>query len=832
MKQHAILPLLLWGFLFFTSSLFAQTGKAAYSLKGQLVDSLTQETLPYATLGIASTTHPEKTIAMMAADGDGLFTLPMKAPGTYIVTFQSVGMKTKKVKVTLTAKAKVLDLGKILMDDEKQALGNVTVTAQKPLVKIDLDKITYSLQEDPESQTNNTLDMLRKVPMVTVDGEDNIQLKGSSNFKIYLNGKPSNMLSSSNASDVLKSMPASQVKNIEVITDPGAKYDAEGVGGIINIITVKNAMQGYTGTVNATVSALGRAGAGAYFTTKIGKLGLTANYNYNYQHNPWTESHYENTQYGTYGNTERGDGRSKSYGAFQFGSLEASYEIDSLNLLTVGANIFNGNMTQKTEQQVAMTPADGVALTPYQYKKNMMGKPTFGGTDVNVDYQHNMHKKDETLTVSYRFSNTPNDSKTKTFLSDTVDYPYASGFPKWNVNDAYTNEHTLQVDYTTPLFKGHTLEAGLKYILRQNNSNTKERILDAATGGWVKDPASSLLNDFKHRQQIYSAYLAYAIRYKKFGFKAGLRAEGTALKVKYADAPEENFSDNMFNLVPSATVSYRISTTQQLRLGYNMRISRPGIWYLSPYVDNSNPYNISYGNPNLEAEKSHGLNLNYSLFTAKVNFNANLSYRFVNNAIQSYTFVDENGINNTTYANMGHNQNTGLFLYGRYSPVKFFNISLNGGINYTDLQGTNGTEAISNSGFAGRLFANAQFSLPKDFAITLNGGYFTPSVQLQGQGSSFYFHGISLNKSFLKKRLTIAIYCNSPFVKNQKYTNTTEGDTFRQYSVNYQPMRDFRFRVSYRFGTLKGTIKKVKRSISNDDLKSGGSSTGSTQTED
>ena len=221
------------------STLFmqAQSDKSSpFSIKGQVIDSITNETVPYATLSISLSQSPQKAEKLLACDIDGKFEAEMKVPGTYIITMQSLGKVTSKTSFTLSEEKKKLDLGKLFMMEDNKRLGEVTVTAQKPLVKVEVDKITYNLDEDPEAVTSNTLEMLRKVPMVTVDGEDKIQLKGSTNFKIYMNGKPSNLISN-NPGDVLKSMPANSVKNIEVITEPGAKYDAEGVGGIINIIT-------------------------------------------------------------------------------------------------------------------------------------------------------------------------------------------------------------------------------------------------------------------------------------------------------------------------------------------------------------------------------------------------------------------------------------------------------------------------------------------------------------------------------------------------------------------------------------------------------------------
>lgn len=801
--------------------LYAQSDKAeTYLLKGQVIDSLTNETVPYATLNIALTSNPGKAVKLMATDENGKFTTSLAAPGDYVMLVQSVGKATLRKTFTIAENKKILDLGEVLISDADQRLGEVTVVAQKPLVKVDIDKITYSLEDDPEAQTNNTLEMLRKVPMVTVDGEDKIQLKGSENFKIYLNGKPSNMLSSNNASDVLKSMPASSVKNIEVITDPGAKYDAEGVGGIINITTTKNALQGYTATLNAEATALGRYRGGGYVTTKIGKVGLTGNYNYMKNNSPWTDySSFRQTK-GEKPTVETENGRNKGSGPYQFGSFEFSYEIDTLNLLSVGANLWKGKFRNKSEVGVLMTTEDE-KLIPYSYDRNSNSSNTFGSIDMNVDYQRSTSKKDELFTVSYRFSNSPNDSESKTFLSNEVNYPLAYQFPKWNVNDAYTNEHTGQLDYTTPLFKDHTLETGLKYILRQSNSNTIERIYADSTG-WQEHFRE--MNDFKHTQHIYSAYFAYAIKYKSYGFKAGVRAEGTALDVKYADKPDANFNTDFFNIVPNATISYSINMTQQVRLGYNMRIYRPGIWHLNPYINDVNPNNISYGNPNLSAEKSHGINLNYSMFTPKFNVNANVSYRFVNNSIERYTFVNEaTGGYENTYYNMGKNQNIGVFLYGRWSPVKLFNISLNGGLDYTDI---NGTMGLSNNGWSGRVFATGQVNLPKDFNVMLNGGYFSPWIQLQSKGSGSHFHAITLNKSFLDKKLTIGLSANSPFKKNMKFTNTMDQAAFYQESISHYRARDFRIRISYRFGTLKDSIKKVRRGISNDDQKSGGGNEG------
>lgn len=801
---------------------WAQTGvsNGDFVVKGQVVDSLTLETVPYATLSIALASNPQKPLQLLACDIDGNFEASLKSAGKYILSMQSIGKHPAKKAFTLTRRKPVLDLGHLYMTDDTQQLGEVTVTAQKPLVKVEIDKLTYSLQDDPESQTNNTLDMLRKVPMITVDGNDEIQLKGSTDFKIYVNGKPSNMLNN-NPSDVLKSMPASSIKDIEVITDPGAKYDAEGVGGIINIITTKNAFEGYTGTVRANASTLGRFGGGAYVSAKFGKFGITANYNYNYDNSPWSESSSIREDYATNSRNAgflNQSGRSKRQGPFQFGYLEGSYEIDSLNLLTVGANLFRGKATNKTEYGVEMFDIIGGERIPsYSYDRHSRSTSIFGSTDVNVDFQHSTHKKDELLTFSYRFSQSPNDNESYTELLNVEDYYLADDYPQWNINDAATTEHTLQVDYTTPTWENQTLELGAKYIFRGSDSETQQQYYRDSLQNW--ETIYDANSDFRHNQHIYSLYAGYSMKFGKLGIKAGVRGEGTALNVKYALAPEMNFNTNYFNIVPNGTLSYQITQSQQVRLGYNMRIRRPGIRFLNPYVDDTDPLNISYGNPNLDSEKSHNIHFNYSLFNQKFNMNLSANYRFNNNSIEQYTWVNDQGVSETTYGNIGRTHSAGLFLYASYTPVQLLRIFMNGGMNYEDLSSEQ--TGMENSGVSGRIFAGMQFTFPKDFRVDLNGGYFSPRISLQGRRSAMYFTSISLNKSFFKKKLTVSLSCNNPFWKYIEMNSTTEDETFRMESFNNMRARDFRISVSYRFGSLKEAIKKVRRGIQNDDMMGG-----------
>ncbi|MDL2208840.1 TonB-dependent receptor [Parabacteroides sp. OttesenSCG-928-O15] len=809
------------------TSLFAQPASvSSFTVKGQVMDSLSNESVPYATMKFAFAAAPQQAVKMLATDDDGKFEAILNAPGDYVLTIQFVGKLPAEKKFSISANDKTKNLGIVYMTENTQQLEQVTVTAQKPLVKVDIDKITYSMEEDPESKVNNTLDMLRKVPMITIDGDDKIQLKGTSNFKIYMDGKPSNLLSN-NPSEVLKSMPASSVKDIEVITDPGAKYDAEGVGGIINIITYKNSrLQGITGTVRVNASDQGSFGGGGYASAKIGNLGITANFNYSQQNSPWSDN--ESEQLNLVNDDKYqllGKGRNKNKGPFMYGYLEASYEIDSLNLISVSANIFDVNMKSFSESQYNLFNKVGNPV--YDYERYSETRFKQGSTDLSVDYQRSTRKKDELFTLSYRFSDSPYDSESYTELRNVNNYDMTNMYPMSILNDATTTEHTGQLDYTTPLFKGHTFEGGVKYINRQSRSET-DRIINKVS---IED----VNGDFRHTQHIYSGYLGYTMRIKKVGIKAGVRAEGTALDVKFNKEPSRNFDTHYFDIVPNATLSYQLGMTQQLRLGYNMRIYRPGIWYLNPYINDSNPEHISYGNPNLDSEKSHSINLNYSYFAQKFNMNASFGHSFVNNSIESYTIVDPENTKRliTTYDNIGHQSRTGGYLYASWNPVPLLRIYVNAGLNYVDMEsvgiGNDQNKTLKNNGFSGNVSGGGQLTFPKDFRINVNGAYSSPWVSLQGEGSSYYYVALTASKDFLKKKLTVSVSAQNPFWKTIDMKNTSIDDTFESHNRNYRIARSFSITASYRFGSLKEQIKKVRRGISNDDQKGGGSAGGSVE---
>lgn len=817
-----------------------QKESTSFQIQGILLDSITRQGEPYATIKVARKESPQKAVKMLVSDMNGKFKERVPGSGSFLLTITSVGRTTITQPFTASQGEKLIDFGTMLVSDASNELGQIEVVAQKPLVKADVDKIEYNIQDDPDSQSNSLLEMLRKVPLVTVDGEDNIKVNGSSSFKVYVNGRPNNMMSN-NPTEVLKSMPANSIKHIEVITNPGPKYDAEGVGGILNIVTVGSGMEGYTATFSGNVSNNG--GGGSLFSTvQKGKLTVSARYNYDYSKQPKSHSGgtrttlperlTEHSSDVLYENSNKGNHR------FHAGSLEASYEIDTLRLVSMSFGLWGGGYRgDRDGHQLGSHPSLGEL---YEYATVGRTKNSWFSIDGGIDYQRLFHTKNRMLTFSYKINTNPSTS------DDYTDYVNKTAVPEWedfihrltNLHTdgkQHTTEHTFQVDYTTPIGKLHTIEGGVKYILRDNaaDNDRYEQTSDSPEADYAFDEEYS--SHYKHQNDILAAYLGYGLKWKKLSGRLGLRYEFTHQEVKYLLGKGEDFQKDFNDLVPSASIGYQLTDLSNLRLGYNMRIYRPGIWYLNPYLDDSNPSNLSQGNPNLNSEKSHNLNLSYSNFTQKFNLNVGIHYSFTNNSIEHVNTLMQDteipGLQNptgkevlySTYYNMGKNRTVGLNGYINWNATSNTRLYLNINGSYVYIKGA---ENLKNDGWTMFAFGGIQQTLPKDWRISLNLMGQTPWIMLQGKGSRFFDYNLSVNKSFLKKRLTLSAYASNFFKKYKRNSSHLEDVNFVQDSYNRYTRQRFGFSISYRIGELKASVKKAARSISNDDVKGGGGNGG------
>jgi outer membrane cobalamin receptor len=805
--------ILLFSIVSLCVTVFAVNPAPTFQVKGTVTDSITGKGISYVTITVQTA---NEVVKRLASDASGKFEIALEAPGKYDLVFHSIGYNLHKDEVELAEGKPRIDLGIIAIAPSVEKIGEVTIATTRPLVRTETDKIIYSMEADPESKTSSAIEMLRKVPMVTVDGEDNIMLKGNSNFRILLNGKNSSMLSQ-NPKDVLRSLPASTIRDIEVITNPSSKYEAEGVGGIINIITTRRQVDGFMGRVNAGADTRGGYSGGLYATTKINKFGFSMNYGHNLFNQPrnLSVSTRENLLSETNRYTET-NGTNKYNGRFNFLMSEASYEIDTFNLVSLSFMGQLGHFTGTGEMMT--TDFDLNRNTTRQFRNLTDMKNHNGMMSGNIDYQRTFRKPDKTLTFSYKMDYSPRNSDNGNEITGLLNY---MSYNQKSTNDAYGLEQTLQVDYFNPVNKTHQIETGLKYILRQNVSESD--VLRLTDGEWVRD--LTRINDLDYDQHIIGLYAGYLLKIKKFSLKTGLRAEGTINDGYFKSVNDTSFTNKLFNLVPYITLSQNLDKGQNVRLSYTQRLSRPGIWYLNPFYNDLDPLNVSYGNPKLDAEVSHSFDFTYGKFSPKYNVNVSLTSAFANNTIQSISTMQANGVRVTTYENIGKNQRLGVNMYGSLRFGTKFTLNSNMGVNYLSIE-SNDARNLSNSGFMYNGNLNARVVPWKNGSFSAFGGVFSSGVMLQGRSGTQYYNSVSYMQEFFEKKLTASLSVSDPFRSRMKYETTFDDPTFRQQSVNYIYNRMLRVNVSYRFGQMKGEIRKARRGISNDDLKSGGDSSG------
>ncbi|MBC5644660.1 TonB-dependent receptor [Parabacteroides sp. BX2] len=699
-------------------------------------------------------------------------------------------------------------------------LSEISVVAVKPLIKAEVDKIVYNIADDADSKTNTLLEMLRKVPFVTVDSDDNIKVNGSSSFRIYMNGKPSGILSN-NPKETLRSIPAHTIKKIEVITDPGARYDAEGVSGILNVITKGAEFEGYSANLNTTLMSRFQL-VGGYTTIKYGKFSLSANYSFSHYISKIKSDSYReqfNNPDETY-LTQHFDLRSKT--PAHYGGLEASFEIDSLNLITLSGFLNDGRNKTTYFNRYGM---ESSAYNPvYSYGNDIDNHDNWGYSSVKADYQRSFKRnKKEMLTLSYQYGYSPNNmnsfSKITGKEGDSPSLQYLDNYNhQWN--KARGTEHTLQLDYVNPFTQKHSVEGGMKYIRRSNSSRAISEIKSGEEEAWRPSGYQPFLT-YEHLQNIMAAYAGYTFNNKKWGLNSGIRMEHTWQDVDYKEGQGLDFDYQATDWVPSLSGSFKISDHQNLRLSYNLRLRRPGINYLNPYVKISGS-SISYGNPDLESEKHHRITLAYSYFASKFNFQASLLYSTSSGGIGNYQFLDEKNVLNSTYGNIEMSKGGGISTYIGYNPSAKTTLSVNASLYYLDMslakEYKDLLQGLSNNGINGGIYTNFSQKFNYGWRLALSGGCGKQEITLGYYPEIFYYYGTSVSKSFGGEKLTVSLRAQN-FL--QPYTKTTSKQVYPDFhlkqNVRYYD-NAFGITVSYRFGELKESVRKASRSIANDDL--------------
>ena len=688
-------------------------------------------------------------------------------------------------------------------------LEGVVIKAQKQLIKQEIDRIAYDVQSDEESKTQTVIDMLRKVPRVTVDGQDNILVKGNSSFKVYKNGHLDPSLTK-NAKEVLKAMPATMVKRIEVITDPGAREDAEGVDAILNIVMVNGSkMQGITGVVSASYTSLSHPNFYTSLTGQMGKLLLSVDYGFSKMtdKDSYNRTEVDRTYLDT-GNRMLSNSEGSNPGDIHYTNLNASYDIDSLNLISAS---FGGYFYKLNVQGDGSTWLGHDDQPIYSYN-NHYWMPGYQHHSWNgrLDYEHKTRRKGERFTLSYMLALTRQHTDQENTYTELVNVPFPYSGSMMKERERFT-EHTFQADWLRPLGKGHQLEIGAKYIDRNNNSHNTQDFYDT-------DMLTS--NEFQHTTRVLAGYADYIYKRNKWSARAGLRYEYSFMQGSYPDGKGESFDKHLGDWVPQATLKYQLTDAQSLKLNYTTSINRPGISYLNPAASIT-PTVVSQGNPNLESSHTQRLSLIYSYILPKLTFQFAPAYSFSSGGISSVQTA-KGDVRYTTYDNILRYRRFSVEQYVQWKPFDGTTLIINNNLRYEHNENPNLGYCTHGWSDIGYVHLTQKLPWKLRLYLSVNGkiGH-SPSGVYYIQ-HSWYNYYASLQRSFLKgDRLTVRLGANSPFDKYLPSVAETVNGNYRDYQQSWNRGRCFTISVNWRFGSLKSSVKKTEHSIENDDVVGG-----------
>lgn len=817
-----------------TPSEAAPIARGNAKITGTLTDSSTSKPVEFATVALLNI-NTNKPIDGTTADDKGQFTLGRLAPGKYRLLYSFIGYKDKRSSIITIEKGSSINLGTIKISADVRTLNEVNVVGQAAMVEEKVDRLVYNADKDIAAKGGDATDIMRKVPMLSVDLDGNVSLRGSSNVRVLINNKPSTIVASSVA-DALKQIPADMIKTVEVITSPSAKYDAEGSAGIINIVLKKNNLQGTTMDVNGGVGNRGSM-LGLHGNYRAGKMGFSlggfgrAEYNIKgaFTNDQTTRSYDASTN--TYSDPTRTVQSATTLNQrinanYQLGW---DYDIDKNTSLTASLRygIRNGYTNQYNLLTVTTLPT---TYFPSINDRNVKTTDNSGTVDANVAY-NKIYKPQQEFSILALYSR---NNRTNDFVADILggtDFQTITSRQK-NDNVSYNQESSVQVDYQTPIKTNQLLEFGGKGIFRQANSDYQYFITAGDNNTYVVDN-SRIANTLFYNQNIAATYLSYTLTTKsKYTIKAGARYEYTFIDAKFSNetAGQTTNIPDYGVLVPSVNISKTLKGGKIVKLSYNRRIQRPGIQFLNPNVNTSNPTNIIIGNPNLSPELTDNIEFGTSTNIKGLYLNATLFARRTNNEITSVRDVSESPISGvlqqvirTQYLNVGHQDAVGVNLFG--NGTLFTKLQLGGGLDIYHVSLTNNNPnpiyTASNSGWVIGGRVNASVSLTNGWAFQLFGGGRGQQVQLQGYQSALYFYSLGMRKEFNNKKASLGLAAenvfNHPFVQRAELSSPILVQSSQTSFYN----AGVRLTFSYKIGKMSfEQPQRRRKSLENDDVKS------------
>lgn len=778
-------------------------------IKGSVLDSTTSKVLPYATIGLYAINNQQQPIRKTFTDSKGNFEFTKVDTGHYLIFATNSGFGEKGTQpFRITTETSQINLTPLQLAPASKTLAAVTFTARKPLIEHSEDKLIYNAEADPANAGQTATDVLRKTPFLSVDGEGNVQLNGQSNFKVLLNGKETAMFTR-NVKEALQSFPANLIKSIEVITTPSAKYDGEGVGGIINIITKKKVV-GYNGNIGIFQTTLGNFNLNGNASVKLGRIGFSGYYGLNRSNGIKSSNASVTESFNPVAFSKRiSAGQRSSDNFYNYGNLEISWDIDSVNTLSAYTSVNGGGNKNRNNRYFDLVGPTGLDTARTLFDDNFNFR--YPSWNWGVDYIHKFKRNPER---ELTFKMLHDYSRDKNLQQSSQHSSFGQRFVI-NDNISINRQSTFQLDYVHPFKNKMKLEAGGKIITREAAANYISQQRFSPSEKWLVDTSNS--DNFNYSQFVYGAYATLRFTIKNLSFRIGGRAERTVIDGDFVKSKTQVQQDYL-TFMPSIFVSRKLNPVHTLSLSYSKRLTRPYIWDLNPFVNNTDSLNLNFGNPNLNPEIYHSFEIGWTVLKGKTNINIRLSENLSNTQIARYSyFNDESGITYYTMDNIGSYSSTGLNGNVTLSLTAKWRLSTNLGLRY-DFVKNRLNPSQRNNGLGGYGSFNTSYDVLKKLSVYINGNLNRAPAQLQGYYGLNYWYSFGGNLKCLKDKLTFTININN-ILQNKLNWKSSIGDTnFHTTSWFYRPGRSASLGIRWNFGKLTESVSR-KRGVSNDDLR-------------
>lgn len=768
---------------------------------GALKDSLTKESIEFASIALLRM-RDSVAISGTLTNGKGQFIMEDLPPGRYILRINSIGYRKMDSKpFMLTPADPVKDFGTVYVSSSQRNLKEVEVTSEKTDYINSIDKKVFNVEKDIVSVGGSAADVLKNVPSVNVDIDGKISLRGSENLQILIDGKPSG-LGGGDRANLLQQLPADAIEQIEIITNPSARYDAEGMAGIINIKTKKDRRAGINGSVNAGIGTNDKYNGGITLNNRTKKTNTSLQYNYrqdarfsngnSLRHNFYTssESYYLTKSYG------------RNYNENQNAKLSFDYYLSTYSTLSVSGGF--GGRFQIRNENIDYTFEDLFRVPYLAFIRKTKEVENSLNMDGSIEFRHTIPGTKREFSASANVSSNQSENEQNYLTIEEAVITNNELLKK----DGLFSVTTLQTDYIHPINDRSKFETGLKATLRDIDNDQAGFILDS---NYVYSVDAPNTDRFIYKDQVFAAYFQYAGKIKVFEFQAGLRSEATYISGD-SRTTNSDFNLDYIDLFPSGAVKYILKTKNEFQVNYSRRINRPQTNALNPFVDFSDSLNVRTGNPKLDPEYISSYELNYFRRFGENSVSATIYYRNTNNLIVRFRTVDPlTNVTTVTFTNFSSSANTGVEFVLKNQFTKKFSSTVTFNYFYNKVNATNVDGDLQSNNENYTLRGNLNYRLLPTTSLQISGMYMSPNKQPQGSFQGMNTVDIGIRHELFKGKLSLSINVTDIFdIREFEIRNFGEGFDF--YQLRKRESRVANVNLSYRFGKSDSAASKRKQS--------------------